>query len=310
MTPEAEAFDRAAGMIGTELSDILMRISDSKKAQISEIRLRADKAVALTSGADTVFVSRDGTILYAPTEKAVCCSGQMITESVRSICGYSVYSRQNELSNGFITAQNGCRIGICGTAAVRNNTIAAVSHVTSLNIRVAREIRGSADELIRRLFPRTGGILVAGPPSCGKTTLLRDLARQLSLGSQTKRLRTCLIDERGEFSGGGSGILDTGLSDVSVGYPKSEGIMQAVRSLSPQVIICDEIGTEEDAAAVAKGTNAGIMIIASIHAANYEGLMRRQQTKMLLETGAFETIVMLGSTEHPGSITELIRTGA
>lgn len=302
-------YDECVKIAGGEISDILMKIPDSKKQSIQEIRLRCGKPVALTEGKDTLFVCRDGSIIYSPGTRAVISTKQNMSDCFKSICGYSVYSRQNEINSGFITAKNGSRIGICGTANVKNGEITAVTEITSMNIRISRQIFGAAHEIINRLFPLKSGILIAGPPSSGKTTLLRDIAYSVSTGKNTKIMRTTVIDERGEISGGNSGHIDTGLADVQVGYPKDKGIIQAIRSLSPQVIICDEVGTAADSDSVALGANAGAYIIATIHAENYEALLKREQGRRLLATGAFGTVVILNSVSEPGTVSEWIETG-
>lgn len=307
MNKDVQYFDESAKMIGGTLSGILMKIPEVKKIQIQEIRLRCDKPIAMTAGTDTFFVCDDGNIIYSPAPRAVVSSKHHIYESFKSICGYSVYSKQNEITNGFLTAQNGSRIGICGTAAVRSGEITAVTDITSMNIRISRQIFGAADEIISALFPMDGGILIAGKPASGKTTILRDIAYNVSIGKSTKIIRTCLIDERGEISGGNRGYIDTGLADVQVGYPKDKGIIQAIRSLSPQLIICDEVGTDDDAKAIAAGANAGVYIIATVHAGSYDELLHRSQAVKLLETGAFKTVVMLENLDRPGRISEIIK---
>ena len=306
MNTKANYYDESVKMLSSPLSDILLKIPESKKTLIQEIRLRCDKPIALTCGNDTFFVCNDGNIIFSPAPRAVISTKHNIFDTFRSLCGYSVYSRQSEITKGFITAQNGSRIGICGTAAVKNGEISAVTDITSMNIRISRQITGTSDELISRLFPLSGGILIAGKPSSGKTTILRDLAYNISTGKNTKIMRTCIVDERGEISGGNNGFIDTGLSDVQVCYPKIEGILQSIRSLSPQVIICDEVGSDEDAKAVAMGSNAGIYMIATIHAGNYNELVKREQAIKLIKTGAFSKVVILGDIDTPGTISEIV----
>lgn len=303
-----KAFDETAKMISGTLSETLLRLPANKKPYIQEIRLRSGRAVALTEGNETIFMCRDGTVLYTPTERAVICSRQDIHDTFKSICGYSVYSRQSEINNGYITAPNGSRIGICGTANLKNGEITSITDITTMNIRISRQIFGAADEIIKRLFPLRNGILIAGPPTSGKTTILRDIAYNISLGKSTGIKRTCIIDERGEISGGINGNIDTGLSDVLVGYPKSLGIIQAIRSLSPQVMICDEVGTSEDVRTVLQGANAGVYIIATIHSDSFESLMKRKQGRELLASGAFGNVVVLDNESGAGRIKEWIDT--
>ena len=307
MDSYTESFDKAAKMLCSDLSEVLIKIPDNKKKIIQEIRLRSDKPVALSSGREALFVCESGEIIYSPAPRAFVCSQHNLFESFKGICGYSVYSKQNEINGGYITSRCGSRIGICGTASLKNGEINSVTDITSMNIRVSRQIFGISRKLLSETFPLDGGILIVGAPSTGKTTLLRDIAYNVSLGKDCRIMRTCVIDERGELSGGNSGHIDLGLSDVMCSYPKDKGIIQAIRSLSPQLIICDEVGTDEDASAIAKGANAGAFIIASIHAGIEDELMRRSQTKKLLNTGAFRTIVYLSSSDKPGQICKIVR---
>lgn len=306
---EAEAFDRAASMLCAPLASALTSLPAAKRRTAQEIRLRLDKPLAVSIGSQTLFVCRNGDAVFTP-ERAMICTRSHIYESFRRLCGYSVYSRQSEIRNGFVTSQ-GCRVGLCGTAAVKNGEISSVSDITSLNLRIARSIAGASHALLKKLLPLSGGLLIAGAPGSGKTTILRDLARTLSVGELCPVMRVAVIDERGELSGA-AGESGTGLCDMLIGYPKSEGIMQAIRALSPQVIICDEIGGEQDCRAIAAGANAGVLIIASIHAGSFSELMRREQTSALLRTGAFSSAAVLFGSDRAGEIREIrsVRGGA
>ena len=308
---DTKAFDSAAEILSEDIGAVLKNIPDSKKGTVQEIRIRVNKPLALSDGATTVFTDADGKIMYTMGEKAFRVSQRGIYDTFRRICDYSVYSRQDEIKNGYITVKGGHRVGLCGTAVLTDGKISALNDISSMNVRIARQIFGVSEEIINHLYPFEGGILIAGMPSSGKTTLLRDLARSLSLGIGCHVTRTAVIDERGELSGTYSGVSynDMGLSDVLNGYPKGEGIIHAVRAMSPQVIICDELGTDEDCRLVSQGFNAGAVIIASIHAGNYEELMRRKQAVSLIETGAFKNIVMLESSNRPCKIAKVIELG-
>ena len=308
---DTKAFDSAAEILSEDIGAVLKNIPDSKKGTVQEIRIRVNKPLALSDGATTVFTDADGKIMYTMGEKAFRVSQRGIYDTFRRICDYSVYSRQDEIKNGYITVKGGHRVGLCGTAVLTDGKISALNDISSMNVRIARQIFGVSEEIINHLYPFEGGILIAGMPSSGKTTLLRDLARSLSLGIGCHVTRTAVIDERGELSGTYSGVSynDMGLSDILNGYPKGEGIIHAVRAMSPQVIICDELGTDEDCRLVSQGFNAGAVIIASIHAGNYEELMRRKQAVSLIETGAFKNIVMLESSNRPCKIAKVIELG-
>ena len=306
---EITEFDTAADMVCGEISSLLHRIPGGKKQTVHEIRMRTGKPLVLSDGTETLFVCPDGQTVYSP-ERAFCCTARHIYDSFRQLCGYSVYSRQDEIRNGFITVSGGHRIGLCGTAVLKDDSVSAVTDITSLNIRIARQISGAAAGIIPQICPLRGGVLIAGAPSTGKTTILRDLAYRLSTGQGCRIYRTCVIDERGELSGAqrDGGGLDLGLSDIMRGYPKQEGIIQALRSLSPQVIICDEIGAYGDAYGIAAGVNAGVRMIVSAHAGSREELLGRRQIRAVLDTGAIETVIILSDPDRPGQLGEVLKS--
>lgn len=304
-----KSFDSAAAVLCDELAEAVTALPEGKKDAIQEIRLRAEKPLALTDGTSAMFTDGKGRILYSMSSNALIATRRHLYDTFRRLCGYSVYSCQNDIKNGFITVQGGHRVGLCGTAVVSEGKITAVNEISSLNIRISRQIPGVSQGLLQKLTPMNGGLLLAGVPSSGKTTLLRDLARSLSLGLNCKMMRTVVIDERGELSGTfrGSAYNDLGLCDIMNGYPKGEGIIHAIRALSPQVIVCDELGTEEDCRAVAQGFHAGAWIVASIHAGSLEELQRRSQGRRLLRSGAFRTVTVLTSCDRPCEISGIYR---
>ncbi len=301
-------FEAAADTLCDELKNVVMSIPESKRASIQEIRLRSGKPLTMTDGTSTLFVDNAGRILYSISKNAFIVTQKHLYDTFRRLCGYSVYSCQNEIKNGFITIKGGHRAGLCGTAVIENGKITAVSDISSINLRISRQIFGVSEEIIKKIYPLNGGVLIAGAPSSGKTTILRDLAYRLSLGMDCRMMRTAVIDERGEIAGtySGNAYNDLGLCDILNGYPKGEGIMQAIRAMSPQVIICDELGGEDDCVYAEQGFNAGAYIIATIHASSYEELMKRKQAQRLIDTGAFKNIVILESCDRPCKISEFI----
>ena len=252
--------------------------------QINEIRLRVGRP-AVVMLTDQIIFLRNNTPLTTDE----------IQNSFEKICGYSVYSHQNELSNGFITLPGGHRVGICGSACMDKSSNRTIKYISSLNIRVAVEHVGCSEEIFSRVFAdKISGVLVAGPPCSGKTSIIKDFALKLSSAPYYKK--TVLVDERNELAAMYRGTPCNRIGDfcdVLSGYPKGEGIINAVRTLSPDIIVCDEIGDKEDADAVCEVINSGIVIISTVHACNVNELYMREPIKKLLKSGAFEKIVLL-----------------
>lgn len=259
------AAERTVCEIPLKSAAVRITLPQSALCDIAEIRLRA--------GRSAVAVRTDGEMLRcsAPFTR------EDITECFLELCRSSIHSFSHEIAEGYITLAGGHRVGFCGTAVLNDGKLSSVHDITSLNIRFAREVKGCARELFGRAF--SGGIcslILAGKPLSGKTTVLRDLARILG-----ERRRVCVIDSRMELAGGCVPLLDAGENtDVLSGYPKGEGIMCALRALSPDVIICDEIG--DDAEEVRQCANCGVKLVVSAHAASIAELKSRPNIAPLL----------------------------
>ncbi len=311
---KAARFDTAAAGICKKIRSSLLALSPEQKLQAQEIRLRAGRPVAVCFPHGTCFLRENGeTVLDGIADGLLRASKSDIEETFQILCENSVYSHENEIRNGYLTLRGGYRAGICGTAVLQNGEITGIRDISSICLRIARELPGCADELLERLGDSVcGGLLIAGPPSSGKTTILRDIVRQLSSGIRGPAKKVVIVDERGEIAGCCHGIPqnDVGLCcDVLDGYPKAEGILMAVRSLSPQIVVCDEIGSETETRAVELSLNAGAAVIASIHAGNLSEFLRRDQATALMKSGAFQHIAMLRGCAEPGKISGIYRTG-
>lgn len=308
-----QRFDSAAKAVSERLGKLFKLLPRDIKDQTQELRLRVNKPISICCTNGIYFLNNDGRLVCYPDGNACIAEKKDIEESFRNICNYSIYSHQNEIKSGFITLNGGHRVGISGTAVFHNGEISGMRDISSINIRIARQIFGSANELLRILKKDiTGGLLLAGAPASGKTTILRDLARQLSNGACGSLKKVAVVDERGELAGTYMGIPQNDLgvcSDVLDGYPKAEGILQAVRSLSPEVVICDELGGNEEINAVMQGLNAGVSVVSSIHAGSIQEFLNKKQAMELLETGAFQSIAMLNGHAEPGKITGIYKAG-
>lgn len=300
-------FDSALAVLSERLRVTVGKIKQDEAAKIQEIRLRQGKSLSLTFPNGELFVTGEGKLtqhshLGIITEKAD------LETVFQTACRYSVHSFQRELSQGFLTITGGNRLGVCGSAVVKDGRVETIKDISSINIRIAKEIIGCSQELFNRVFSMgKKSVLIVGPPSSGKTTILRDLCRILG---QANRLS--IIDERNEISATVNAIArnDIGThSDVFCGYPKAEGIITAIRVMSPEIVVCDEIGGNDDVSALESAIHSGVKIIATAHAGTIDEARKRSGISKLIKAGAFEEIVLLGFGERLGKIIAIEKAG-
>ena len=299
-----DAFYEAAKQLSPPVAAALAALEPGVATAVTEIRLRCQQPVALQTRKGTLYLTKSGHVRMCPASDSFITSFAEIQDCFYAVCGYSVHSVQHALTNGYVPLAGGHRAGVCGTAVLNSEgEIINVRRITSLNIRVAREVRDACPKEVAALVrdDATGGLLFAGPPACGKTTLLRGAARVL--GNAGKLV--AIVDERMELcpTCAGGFVTPPALGcDVLSGYPKAAGMQQALRTLAPETIICDEVGGMEDARAVLAAANAGVRIVASLHAQAPRLLWGRPQSRVLLETGAFQYVVFLESARMPGAV--------
>lgn len=272
------AVSRAEGVIPLKTAARLVTVpAGIPPEDILELRLRA--------GRQAVLVTRP----HRLTACSRTLTAKDIEECFSELCRYSVHSYENEIREGFITLDGGHRVGICGTAVVQGGRVVGMREISSLNIRLAHEVKGCAEALYGRLF--SGGlcsVLIGGAPLSGKTTVLRDLARLVG-----ENHTTALIDSRGELAAclNGSPTLDAGLNtDILQGFPEEEGILLALRTLSPEVIICDELSGRETAAE--QCFQSGVRLIATVHAGSMSEILQKPQLARLAAYA--DKVVFLG----------------
>lgn len=288
-----------------QVRTLLGRLPLHTISALEEIRVREGRPLEINYSGKYHFLRGDGGLTQKP-EEAYRPSREDSHRLLDLISNHSLYTMEEELRKGFITIPGGHRIGLAGRTVLSAGKVEHLRDITGFNVRIAREVPGVADGILPYLLDkgrqRVLHTLILSPPQHGKTTLLRDLARQISAGSENRPgssrpgLKVGIVDERSEIAGSRRGVpaFDVGpRTDILDGCPKAEGMMMMIRSLSPEVIIADEIGRPEDADAVTHALHAGISVIASAHGKEVAELARRPGLGGLLEHRMFERYVIL-----------------
>lgn len=268
--------------------------------ELQEIRLRVHEWIILVcNGKEYVITDSEGGVKLTSSDMREC---------FKRISEYSVYAYEEEIRQGYITINGGHRIGIAGRAVIKDGHIQGIRHVTYINIRVAAERRGCADKVLKYIYGNKGieNTLIVSLPGGGKTTLLRDIVRQISDGNRyMSGVNVGVVDERSEICACYRGIPqnDVGMrTDVLDACPKAEGIIRLVRSMSPSVIAVDEIGTEEDIKAVEYAYVSGCKTVATIHGADMESICRNRLVARVVEREMFGRYIFLDGIKRAGVI--------
>ena len=266
---------------------------------INEIRVRAERPVILKSGNNEYFVNNDGQAVFEP-QNGYIAEHSDLEQMVNMISDYSLYSVQEQLRKGFITVRGGHRAAFAGSYAVENGQVCTVKNIGSINIRIAGEIKNCADDVLR-FFGRgvLKNTLIISPVCGGKTTLLRDMARQLSEDGAT----VGIADERGEIAACYMGVpqLDVGArTDVIDGCPKADAISMLIRTMSPELICADEIGAEEDFSAMREAALSGAFVICTAHGRDEEDIYKKFGYQRIAEI--FDRLIVLEGRNNIGKI--------
>ncbi|MDR2183143.1 MAG: stage III sporulation protein AA [Clostridiales bacterium] len=284
-----------------ELRDVFLRCDAAVLERAREVRVRQGLPLAVTGDAGEFFLGAKGDRHRRP-EGAFRPEAGHIAAMLSKLCNHSLYAYDAEIKNGHITIAGGHRIGLSGRVTVEDGRIKTIKHISGLSIRIARQVLGAADAV----FPMIAGdfvrnTIIVSPPGCGKTTLLRDVVRRLSLAGHN----IAVVDERSEIGGCHLGAAQNDLgprTDVLDAAPKAAGMMLALRALSPQVIAVDEIGGSKDAEAIENMAGCGVAVICTLHGRSIADLRRRPALAPLIENKIFERYVFLTDKPAPGSI--------
>lgn len=263
---------------------------------LQEIRFRVERPIELifdhrTEWVDIIKPDRDDGIFI-----------------LNQLSQHSLYRMEDELREGYITIEGGHRVGLAGKVNTQNGSVKAIKHIAFLNIRIAKQIIGAGTKVLPHMYKDGGYLntLFIGPPQTGKTTLIRDLVRLIANGwENVAAKKVAVIDERSEIGGSIKGIPQHDLgkrADVMDACPKAEGMMMMIRSMSPEVLVVDEIGGEKDVQALMEAINAGVSVICSIHGQSLEELEKRPSLQSVFSQHVFQRMILLDKHGAPGKI--------
>ena len=286
------------------LSESIQKIIEQERmdfSELQEIRLRIGQPV-------TVLYQNEELILPTMYSEKKRLGKQEMKETIEHISNYPLYAHKHELKQGFITIEGGHRVGMAGQVIMEGGKIKNMKYISSINIRVSHEVLDCAN----KIFPyitynkQMYHTLIISPPRCGKTTLLRDVIRQISDGNRwIKGCTVGVVDERSELGGCYLGVIQNNLgmrTDILDRCPKADGMIMLIRSMAPQVVAVDEIGAKEDVHAIEYAMHCGCKMLATAHGDSMEEICKKPIFEKLIREKRFERYVILSNRYRLGGI--------
>ncbi len=269
-----------------------------EKFKVSEVRLRVNRPVIFMFGKEEYVLEQ------------VITDVSDIRQSLQFISDYSLYAHEEDVGNGFITLKGGHRAGVAGQAVTDKGVVINQKNIGFINIRVAHEVKGCADGIMSFLLKggKVEHTLIVSAPGGGKTTLMRDVVRQLSYGIRGVAYKVGVVDERSEIAACFEGIPQNDVgprTDVIDQIKKAEGMMLLLRSMSPDIIAVDELAGKEDAEAVKNLFCCGCTVIATVHGGSIDEVLQKPYISEVIGKYGFRRLIMLDNEKSPGCVKEL-----
>lgn len=301
--------DELIKIFSTNIRKILIK-SNLDFQLLQEVRLRVNGPLIVIYKGNEYFLTENGELLNEDS-KAYHVDKNEIKEMMDYISSYSLYAFEDEIKQGFITIQGGHRIGIAGKTVLDGEKITGLKYISYINVRISHEIKGCANKVMPFIAnaDEVHHCLIISPPRCGKTTLLRDIIRQISNGINGFTGKTVgVVDERSEIGGCymGAAVNDLGIrTDILDCCPKAKGMLMLIRSMSPNVIAVDEIGDYEDVKAIEAVINCGCKLLATVHGSSIEDISNKPLLQKMLKEKVFERYIVLDNSKRVGNIKEI-----
>lgn len=298
--------DELIKLFSLHIRQILIKI-DINYEKLQEIRLRINAPLIIFYEGEEYFINEKGEKTLSP-DSAYIVTKKEIAETLEYIGNYSLYAFEDEVRQGFITVQGGHRIGIAGKIVLEGEHIKNMKYISYLNVRISHQIKGCADSILPYIIcnGELCHCLIISPPKCGKTTILRDIIRQISNGSgERKGVSVGVVDERSEISGSYLGIPQNDLgirTDILDCCPKAEGMMMLIRSMAPDVVAVDEIGDYRDVQAIEAVLHCGCKLLATVHGSSMEDVMKKPLIQKMINERVFDRYILLHNRSKIGQV--------